>query len=56
MNYMGFSQKVRRKWDIFLIDKNNISLCKLGNILILFKSKQTNEAGRVFKYKYDHLI
>ena len=23
------SQKVRRKWGIFLIDKNDISLCKL---------------------------
>ena len=40
----------------FLIDKNDISLCKLGNILILFNSKQTKEAGRALKYQYDHLI
>ena len=53
---MGYSQKVRRKWGIFLIDKNDISLCKLGNILILFNSKQIKEAGRAFKSKYDHLI
>ena len=32
------------------------SLCKLGNILILFNSKQSKEAGRAFKSKYDHLI
>ena len=37
-------------------DKNDISLCKLGNILILFNSKQNKEAGRVFKSKYNHLI
>ena len=37
----------------FVIDKNDISLCKLGNILILFNSKQTKEAGRAFKSKYD---
>ena len=30
--YMGYSQKVRRRWGIFLIDKNDISLCKLVNI------------------------
>ena len=54
---MGYSQKVRRKWAIvFLINKNDIYLCKLGNILILFNSKQTKAAGRAFKFKYDHLI
>ena len=40
----------------FVIDKNDISSCKLGNILLLFNSKQTKEAGRAFKFKYDHLI
>ena len=40
----------------FVIDKNDISQCKLGNILILFNSKQTKEDGRAFKSKYDHLI
>ena len=53
---MGYSQKVRRKSVIFFIDKNDISLCKFGNILRLFNSKQTKEAGRAFKSKYDHLI
>ena len=54
-SYMGYFQKVRRKC-FFLIAKNDIYLCKLGNILILFNSKQTKEAGRAFKSKYDHLI
>ena len=53
---MGHSQKVRRKWGNFLIDKNDFSLCKRGNILILFNCKQTKEAGRAFKSKYNHLI
>ena len=48
--YMGFSQKVRRKWGIFF------SLCKLGIILILFNSKQIKAAGRAFISKYNHLI
>ena len=38
------------------IDKNDISLCKLGNILILFNSEENKEAGRAFKSKYDNLI
>ena len=41
---------------VCLIDKNDISLCKLGNILVFFNSKQTKEAGKVLKSKYDHLI
>ena len=41
---------------VCLKDKNDISLCKLGNILILFNSKQTKVAGRAFKSKYDDLI
>ena len=53
---MGYSQKVRRKWGIFLIDKYDITQCKLGNILILINCRQTKEAGRAFKSKYDHLI
>ena len=40
----------------FLIHKNDISPFKLGNILILFNTKQGKEAGRAFKPKYDHLI
>ena len=41
---------------VCLIDKNDISPCKLGNVLILFNSKQTKEAGRAFKSKYDNLF
>ena len=41
---------------VCLIDKNDISLCKLRDILVLSNSKQTEEAGRAFKYKFDHLI
>ena len=40
----------------FSIDKNDISLCKHGNIFILFNSKETKEAGGAFKSEYDHLI
>ena len=40
----------------FLKDKIDISSYKLANILILFNSKQTKEAGRAFKSKYDNLI
>ena len=40
----------------FEIDENDISLCKLGNILILFNSEETKEAGSAIKSKYDHLI
>ena len=40
----------------FFIDKSDISLCKLQNILVFFNSKQTKEAGTAFKSKCDHLI
>ena len=40
----------------FEIDKYYISLCKLGNILILFNSEETKKAGRAFKSKHDHLF
>ena len=40
----------------FKKDKNDISSYKLGNIYILFNSKQSEEAGRPFKSKYDNLI
>ena len=54
---MGYTEKVCRKWVIFFkMDKNDIPPYKLGNIFILFISKQTKEAGGAFKSKYDHLI
>ena len=54
--YGLFSKGASKMGYLFTIDKNDISLWKLGNILILFNSKQTKEAGRAFKSKYDHLI
>ena len=44
------------KMGYFFKDINDISRCKRWSILILFNSKQTKEAGRAFKSKYDHLI
>ena len=54
--YMLFLKRCVENGVFFLIDKNDISLCKLGNILILFNSKQTKEARRAFKSEHDHLI
>ena len=54
--YGLFSKGASKMGYVCLIDKNYISLCKLENIFILFYSKQTKEAGRAFKSKYDHLI
>ena len=53
--YGLFSKGASKMGYFFVIDKNDISLCKLGNILILFNSKQTKEAGRALKSKYDNL-
>ena len=54
--YGLFSKGASKMGYFSVIDKNDISLCKLGNIFILSNSKQTKEAGRAFKSKYDHLI
>ena len=54
--YGLFSTGASKMGYFFVIDKNDISLCKLGYILIHFNFKQTKEAGRAFKSKYDHLI
>ena len=51
-----FSKGASKMRYVCLIDKNDVSPCKLGNILILFNSKQTKEAGRAFKSKYDNLF
>ena len=54
--YGLFSKGASKMGYVCLIDKNDISLCKLENSLLLFNYKQTEEAGRAFKSKYDHLI
>ena len=46
MQYGLFSKGASKMGYFFVIDKKDIFLCKLGNILILFNSKQAKKAGR----------
>ena len=56
--YMGYTQKMRRKWGIFSNRQKwyNISRDLFGNIFVLLKSKRIDKSGRAFKFKYNHLI
>ena len=54
--YGLFSKGASKMGYFFEVDENDISLCKLGNILILFNSEETKEAERAFKSKHDNLI